>query len=53
MQDVEIENPTNGQILKYNILTEKWENKNGGGGSGDVSILDDLDDVAIVSPTTN
>lgn len=32
--DVDIESPTNGDVLKYNSSTQKWENGQGGG-SGD------------------
>lgn len=31
--DVSLSNPSNGQILKYNSTTSKWENGTGGGGS--------------------
>lgn len=34
MTDVNISSPTNGQVLKYNSTTQKWENENGGGGGG-------------------
>ena len=34
MTDVNISSPTNGQVLKYNSTTQKWENEAGGGGGG-------------------
>ena len=34
LEDVNISAPTNGQVLKYNSVTQKWENGTGGG-SGD------------------
>lgn len=34
MTDVNISSPTNGQVLKFNSTTKKWENENGGGGGG-------------------
>lgn len=36
LSDVDLDNLTNGQILKYNTTTQKWENadESGGGGSG-------------------
>ena len=37
LTDVEITNPSNGQVLQYNSTTEKWENKSGGGG-GDAEL---------------
>lgn len=41
LNDVEIEEPTDGQVLKYNAETEKWENGTGGGG-GSAELSDDL-----------
>lgn len=32
LSDVELSSVTNGQILKYNSTTQKWENGTGGGG---------------------
>ena len=32
--NTQITNPTDGQVLKYNATTEKWENGTGGGGGG-------------------
>ena len=49
--DVSVVNPTNGQILKYNATSQKWEN--GTGGSGGASALNDLSDVAVSSPQNN
>lgn len=39
LTDVNISSPTDGQILKYNSTTQKWENANesGGGGGGSSS----------------
>ena len=39
--DVTITNVKNGQILKYNSTTSKWENVNDSGGGGGHTILDD------------
>ena len=46
--DVEITSPSNGQVLKYNSTTEKWENSDESGGASDIS---DLGDVTITSPS--
>ncbi len=35
LTDVEIDNPTDGQVLKYNATTQEWENGEGGGGGTD------------------
>lgn len=32
LSDVDISNPSNGQVLKYNSTTQKWENGTSGGG---------------------
>ena len=48
MSDVDVEDVQNGQVLKWNSTTEKWENGTGGGG---VSSLDDLSDVEIDTPS--
>lgn len=45
LDDIELTNLSNGQILKYNSTTGKWENANGGGGGA--SNLSDLGDVVI------
>lgn len=34
LTDVNITSPTNGQVMKYNATTSKWENATGGGGGG-------------------
>lgn len=41
LTDVSINNPTNGQVLKYNSTSGKWENaaESGGGGSGSVTSI--------------
>lgn len=51
LSDVEVEEPSNGQVLKYNSETEKFENANESGGGG-ASELNDLDDVAVSSPSS-
>lgn len=48
MSDVDVEDVQNGQVLKWNATTEKWENGTGGGGA---SSLDDLSDVEIDTPS--
>ena len=48
MSDVALTTPTNGQILKFNSSTAKWENANETGGSVSVN---DLTDTAIASVT--
>lgn len=48
MSDVDVEDVQNGQVLKWNATTEKWENGTGGGGT---SSLDDLSDVEIDTPS--
>lgn len=35
LEDVTLTSPTNGQILKYNSVSQKWENGNESGGGGD------------------
>lgn len=42
LDDVDLDGVTNGQILKWNSTTEKWENadESGGGGSADYQIVD-------------
>lgn len=37
LTDVELDNLSNGQILKYNLTSQKWENANESGGSGNLS----------------
>lgn len=48
MSDVDVEDVQNGQVLKWNATTEKWENGTGGSGA---SSLDDLSDVEIDTPS--
>ena len=43
LDDVNISEPSNGQVLKYNGTSAMWENGTGGGGGA--SNLSDLDDV--------
>ena len=45
MSDVNLDNPTNGQVLEYNGTTHKWENKAQAGGA-----LSNLTDVSISLP---
>lgn len=49
LNDVTISNPADGQVLKYNSASSKWEN--GAGGGGGASTLSDLTDTAINMPT--
>lgn len=48
-KDVSINNPTNGQVLKWNAGLGKWVNANesGGGGGGSVNSLGDIGDIAL------
>ena len=39
LTDVDLSSPTNGQVLKYNSTTQKWENANESGGGGGTSII--------------
>lgn len=39
MTDVELTDLADGQILKWNATTERWENASGGGGSANISQL--------------
>ena len=48
LTDVDLTSVSNGQVLKYNSETEKWENADESGGALDIS---DLGDVDIDSPT--
>lgn len=50
LSDVTVSNPADGQVLKYNSASSKWEN--GSGGSGGASTLSDLTDTAIATPST-
>lgn len=45
LDDVDISNPSDGQVLKYNGTSEMWEN--GTGGSGGADSFADLDDVSL------
>lgn len=51
IDDVNIASPTNGQVMKWNAATQKWENANESGGGGGADELTDLNDVNITSPT--
>ena len=42
LSDVDLSSPTNGQVLGYNSTSQKWENVNGGCGSGGHTIIDPL-----------
>jgi len=53
LSDVDLNNLSNGQVIKYNSTTQKWENANESGGGGGASSLAALNDVAISSPTNN
>lgn len=50
LNDVAITTPTDGQVLKYNSASQKWEN--GAGGGGGASALNDLSDVTIANPSS-
>lgn len=49
--DVDVAAPTNGQVLKYNGTSGKWENANESGGGGGADELNDLSDVSLSSVT--
>ena len=49
LTDVALSSPSNGQVLKYNSSTQKWENANESGGGGSSSLAD-LSDTSIVLP---
>jgi hypothetical protein len=51
--DVDISTPTNGQILKYNSTTEKWENEDDTGGGGGSSEKQLTTYYAILSTAVN
>ena len=38
LTDVTVSNPSNGQVLKYNSTSQKWENGTGGGGGNVVEL---------------
>jgi len=50
LTDVELNNLANGEILKYNSVSSKWENQPDNVGSGS---LDNLTDTNITTPITN
>lgn len=50
LTDVNITSPTNGQVMKYNATTQKWENGTGGGGGGNVVELTQQQYDALVTP---
>lgn len=49
LTDVALSSPSNGQVLKYNSSTQKWENANESGGGGSSSLAD-LSDTSIILP---
>ena len=49
LTDVVLTNLADGEVLKYNATSQKWENSASGGGGS--STLEDLIDVKITSPT--
>lgn len=49
LTDVNISSPTNGQVMKYNATTQKWENGTGGGGGSVVELTQAQYD-ALVTP---
>lgn len=49
LTDVTVSNPSNGQVLKYNSTSQKWENGTGGGG-GNVVELTQAQYDALVTP---
>lgn len=49
LSDVDVDGLTNGQILKYNSTSQKWENSNESGGGA--SALTDLTDVSLSLPS--
>lgn len=49
LNDVNLTNLADGQVLKYNATSSKWEN--GAGGGGGASTLSDLTDTAIATPS--
>lgn len=50
LTDVTVSNPSNGQVLKYNSTSQKWENGTGGGGGGNVVELTQQQYDALVTP---
>ena len=54
LSDVNISSPTNGQVLKYNDSTEKWENSSsGGGGTTDYADLSNKPSIENVTLSGN
>ena len=51
MSDVDVDGIQNGQIIKWNSSTQKFENADESGGGGGASELNDLNDVTITSAT--
>ena len=51
LHDVYINNIQNGEVIKWNSTTSRWENGTVSGGGG-ASALDDLTDVTITTPTS-
>lgn len=47
LSDIDLSNPTDGQVLKYNATTGKWEN--GAGGGTTINSLGDIADVNLSS----
>lgn len=50
LTDVTVSNPSNGQVLKYNSTSQKWENGTGGGGGGSVVELTQAQYDALANP---
>lgn len=50
LTDVTISSPSNGQVLKYNSTSQKWENGAGGGGGSSVMELTQAQYDALVTP---
>lgn len=53
LDDIALNDLSDGQILKYNSTTGKWENADESGGGGGASDLSDLDDVVITDGLTD
>lgn len=55
LSDVAISSLSNGQVLKYNTTTQKWENANESGGSGgsDSKLIKDMDWTALIDAAGN
>ena len=51
LANVDINTPSNNQVLKYDAASQKWFNGTGGGGGA--SDLNDLDDVVINTPSND